>query len=111
MRAGCGGAFFCRSFLPRPFDCARAMAGFFKRLCFAILLAALVAAGLVLWRSPDPAYTAASWFAGARYSRYDPVIADIAARFELDPLLVKAVVWRESAFRPEMIGTVGERGL
>jgi soluble lytic murein transglycosylase len=87
------------------------MVRFFKRLCFAILLGALVAASVVLWRSPDPAYTLSSWLAGARYSRYDPMIADIAAKYGLDPLLVKAIVWRESAFHPDKIGSVGERGL
>ena len=87
------------------------MARFFQRLLFAVLLAAPVAVGFTLWRSPDPTYTLYSWLAGSRYARYDALIADLAAKHGLDPLLVKAIVWRESAFHPEKVGTVGERGL
>lgn len=87
------------------------MARLLKRLLLALLLAALTAAAVVLWNSPDPAYTFQSWLALSRYTRYDTLIADIARKHDLDPLLVKAIAWRESAFHPEMIGTSGERGL
>jgi soluble lytic murein transglycosylase len=87
------------------------MVRFLKRLLFAVLLAVLAAAGWVLWKAPDPSYTLYSWLAGSRYTRYDAIIADVANKHGLDPRLVKAIVWRESAFHPDKLGTVGERGL
>ncbi len=87
------------------------MARFLQRLLLALLLAAATAAGVVLGSSADPAYTLQSWLAGSRYARYDALITDLARKRHLDPLLVKAIVWRESAFQAEMIGTSGERGL
>jgi len=87
------------------------MVRFLKRLLFALLLAALAAAGWVLWRSPDPAYTFHAWLAGSRYARYEALITDVANKHGLDPLLIRAIVWRESSFHPDKIGTVGERGL
>src|SRR5260370_8584774 len=35
----------------------------------------------------------------------------VAAEHQLDPMLVKAVVWRESRFDCQKYGTAGERGL
>lgn len=75
------------------------------------LLAALAVAGGVWLFAQDPRYTAREWLALGRYGRYDALIADAAHRHGVDPLLIKAVVWRESAFRPGMVGKVGERGL
>ena len=82
-----------------------------KQLVIALVLAAAVAAGVVLWSSPDPAYTFQSWLAGSRYTQYDAQIIDVARKYGLDPMLIKAIVWRESAFQPAMVGTSGERGL
>jgi soluble lytic murein transglycosylase len=82
-----------------------------KQLFLALLLAAVVAAGVVLWSSPDPAYTFHSWLAGSRYAQYDALIIDAARKHGLDPMLIKAIIWRESAFHPDMVGTSGERGL
>jgi soluble lytic murein transglycosylase len=87
------------------------MARFFLRLILALALAALIAAGVVLSTAPDPTYRLQSWLAGARYSRYDPLITDIARKYGVDPLLIKAIVWRESAFHKDKVGTSGERGL
>jgi soluble lytic murein transglycosylase len=87
------------------------MARFLKRLLFAVLLAALAAVGVVLWTSPDPTYRMQSWLAGARYHEYDALIGDLARKHGVDPLLVKAIAWRESAFQTEKVGTSGERGL
>src|SRR5262245_46674543 len=87
------------------------MVRFCKRLFTVLLLAALTAVSWVLLKSPDPSYTFYSWFAGSRYTRYDRTITDVANKHGLDPLLVKAIVWRESAFHPDKLGTVGERGL
>ena len=87
------------------------MIRFCKKLCLVLIVAALAASGLMLWRSPDPEYQLQSWLAAGRFSAYDAMIADAARKHGLDPLLVRAMVWRESAFSPSKIGTSGERGL
>jgi len=75
----------------------------------AILIAA-TAAALVFTHS-DPEYRLGELVALGRYDDYDADIASVAAKNGVDPLLVKAVVWQESRFRPEMLGGHGERGL
>ena len=43
---------------------------------------------------------------------YDPMIAKVARETGVDPFLIRAVIWRESRFRPETHGTAAdERGL
>ena len=49
-------------------------------------------------------YTASS-------QKYDTLILEISERHGVDPCLVKAVIWRESRFRPYARGTSGEIGL
>lgn len=82
-------------------------------LKFIICLVLAVIAGLVLLalRSGDAAYTAHEWLSPARFHRFDHMINEVAKEHQLDPLLVKAVVWRESRFDPNKIGSAGERGL
>jgi soluble lytic murein transglycosylase len=46
-----------------------------------------------------------------RQRRYDPLIFPIAQRLEIDPYLVRAIIWRESRFDPEARGLNKERGL
>ena len=87
------------------------MIRFCKKVFILLVFAALTAFGLVLWTAPDPEYLLQSWFALGRFSAYDAMIADAARKHGLDPLLVKAMVWRESAFDPSKVGTSGERGL
>ena len=41
----------------------------------------------------------------------DKVIRAAAARYGMDPALVKAIVWRESRFNPRVRGRAGEIGL
>lgn len=43
--------------------------------------------------------------------KYDSYIAEYAHEYGVDPLLIKAVIWKESRFRPKKIGRSGERGL
>lgn len=83
----------------------------FWRLIFTLFLAADIAAGVVLWRSPDPRYRAREWLAMGRYHEHDALIAEVAGKAEVDALLVKAVVWRESGFLKTKAGSAGERGL
>ena len=44
-------------------------------------------------------------------SRYDAQIREASARYGVDPLLIRAVVWEETRFRPNKVGRVGELGL
>ena len=76
------------------------------------LLLAIVASFVFLSiRSGDPVYTLYEWISPARFQRYDSLIRSVAAEHHLDPMLVKAVVWRESRFDPQKLGGAGERGL
>src|SRR5262245_41573522 len=84
---------------------------FFRRLLIVTGVAALTAASLLLWLSPDPTYLAHEWLALGRYYQYDSEISELAAKHNLDPALIKAIVWRESTFLPDKVGTSGERGL
>ena len=46
-----------------------------------------------------------------REHRFDAVIRAAAGRYEVDPALVKAVIWQESRFHPNDRGRAGELGL
>ncbi|MBV9126667.1 MAG: lytic transglycosylase domain-containing protein [Verrucomicrobia bacterium] len=81
------------------------------RLAFGCALLVALAGGWLLWRSPDPFYDASEMLAYRRYHRFDQLITDAARRQSVDPLLIKAVIWRESRFQPEKEGNAGERGL
>lgn len=63
-----------------------------------VLLLALDGGALWCWR----------WH---KERRYDGLIRDAARRYQLPPALVKAVVWRESDFDPNVVGKAGEIGL
>ena len=78
-----------------------------------ICLGLAIAAGLFLlaFRSGDVIYTAYEWISPARFHQFDNLIRTVATEHQLDPMLVKAVVWRESRFDPRKIGSAGERGL
>ena len=85
------------------------------RLLFKLIicagLAAAVAGAYLVWLTGDPIYSLREWFWPARYHRYDKLITAVARQHSLDPMLVKAVVWRESRFDPSKVGSAGERGL
>jgi soluble lytic murein transglycosylase len=63
-----------------------------------VLFLACLAGLLVSWRS-------------AREHSQDEVILAAAARHNVHPALIKAVIWRESWFNPSARGTSGEVGL
>jgi soluble lytic murein transglycosylase len=46
-----------------------------------------------------------------REHRFDDAIRAAAHRYDLDPGLIKAVIWHESRFDPDARGRVGELGL
>jgi soluble lytic murein transglycosylase len=78
-------------------------------ICVGLAVAAALA--LLALRSGDAIYTAYEWISPARFHQFDNLIRSVAAEHHLDPMLVKAVVWRESRFDPHKLGTAGERGL
>jgi soluble lytic murein transglycosylase len=51
-----------------------------------------------------------TWKTG-RHTEFDGEIRAAANRYHLDPALVKAVIWRESNFKPKVRGKAGEIGL
>ena len=82
-------------------------------LKWGIILAGIgfIAVGWIVLRSADPEYAAYELVYNERFHRYDPIIQDAARQRGVDPMVIKAVVWRESRFRPGKVGLDGERGL
>lgn len=83
-----------------------------------VLVTLFVAASLLLAggyfyirSSPMRDYLVQELIFAARFSRYDSLIAQAGARHGVNPSLVKAVIWRETRFQPQMQGSHGERGL
>jgi soluble lytic murein transglycosylase len=87
------------------------MARFGWKLALCLLLAVGAGFGLLALKSGDAFYSAYEWLSPARFQRYDRLIETVAAEHQLDPMLVKAVVWRESRFDRSKVGTADERGL
>lgn len=73
-------------------------------LVIVLLLAWLVA-------GHDDNYRLQKLFFGGRYRRYDSMIVEAGKRYGVNPALIKAIIWRESRFQPDMLGSKGERGL
>jgi len=86
-----------------------------RRFLFKLIICALLATGAgLVWlstKSGDPAYTLHEWINPGRFQQHDAMIRSVAAEHHLDPMLVKAVVWRESRFDAQKFGSAGERGL
>jgi soluble lytic murein transglycosylase len=87
------------------------MARFLFKLIICALLAGAAGAVYLSMKSGDPLYTLYEWISPARFQQHDALIRSVAAEHRLDPMLVKAVVWRESRFDAQKFGTAGERGL
>ena len=81
------------------------------KLILCVLLAIAAAFAYVAVKSGDPLYAFYEWMSPARFHQYDRLIRSVALEHHLDPMLVKAVVWRESRFDPKKRGSHGERGL
>jgi soluble lytic murein transglycosylase len=84
---------------------------FLFKLILCLLLALAAGFASLAVRSGDPLYTFYEWISPARFRQYDNLITTVAAEHRLDPMLLKAVVWRESRFDPQKYGSAGERGL
>jgi peptidoglycan lytic transglycosylase len=87
------------------------MIQFLFKLVLCVLLAIAAAFAYLAIKSGDPLYTFYEWMSPARFHQYDRLIRSVALENHLDPMLVKAVVWRESRFDPKKQGSHGERGL
>jgi hypothetical protein len=74
-----------------------------------LLLSWATAVGCLILRSHDPVYVLRELKDWKDYRRFDPLIVKVAHEYNLDPRLVKAVVWRESRFQADMKGRNGER--
>src|SRR2546425_9930894 len=84
---------------------------FLFKLILCLLLALATGFACLAIESGDPVYTFYEWMSPARFQQYDRLIRAVAVEYQLDPVLVKAVVWRESRFDPRKYGSHGERGL
>ena len=51
------------------------------------------------------------WWQKWKEDRFDSIIALTANRYKVDPCLIKAIIWRESRFNYDAIGSAGEIGL
>ena len=84
---------------------------FLWKLIFCFLLALGAGFCYLAVRSGDALYSSYEWLSPARFHQYDSIINAVATEHRLDPMLVKAVVWRESRFDSQKQGSAGERGL
>ncbi len=84
-----------------------------KSLAASLALLLVLAAGLFAYimTSEDPPYLLRETIFSWRYKRYDDLIRQASERYGVAPELIKAIIWRESQFRPEKVGAEGERGL
>jgi soluble lytic murein transglycosylase len=87
------------------------MIRFLFKLIICVLLATAASVAYLSSKSGDPVYTLQEWISPARFQGQDALIRAVAAEHHLDPMLVKAVVWRESRFDAQKFGSAGERGL
>src|SRR2546425_1289218 len=87
------------------------MTRFLLKVAICALLATAASVAYLSTQSGDPIYTLLEWISPARFQQYDRLIRAVATEHHLDPMLVKAVVWRESRFDPQKYGSARERGL
>ena len=82
-----------------------------RRLSLILLPIALLGAVAFWIASNYRAYEVQELIFPNRFQRYDSLIEQAARRYQVSPSLIKAVIWRESRFQPDMRGNAGERGL
>ena len=87
------------------------MIRFVFKLILCLLLALAAGFAALALRSGDALYTVYEWISPARFEQYDKLIKMVAVQRHLDPMLVKALVWRESRFDAQKYGSHQERGL
>ncbi|MEP6811094.1 MAG: lytic transglycosylase domain-containing protein [Chthoniobacterales bacterium] len=84
---------------------------FVLKFLICLVLAGGAGVAYLAMRSGDTLYTAYEWISPARFQQHDPLIREVAKQHSVDPMLVKAVIWRESRFDAQKFGSAGERGL
>ncbi|HEY0370176.1 MAG TPA: lytic transglycosylase domain-containing protein [Chthoniobacterales bacterium] len=84
---------------------------FILKVIICLLLAAGFGTAYLAMRSGDVVYTLYEWISPQRFQQHDAEIRAAAVQNHLDPMLVKAIVWRESRFDTQKFGSAGERGL
>ncbi|MBA2432809.1 MAG: transglycosylase SLT domain-containing protein [Chthoniobacterales bacterium] len=84
---------------------------FFLKLLICAFLAGAAGMAYLAMRTGDKVYTVHEWLSPQRFHQHDNLIRALAKEHGIDPLLVKAVVWRESRFDAHKYGGAGERGL
>lgn len=87
------------------------MVRFVLKFLICVLLAVGAGTAYLAMRSGDAVYTVYEWVSPQRFQQHDALIRSVAEQHKIDPMLVKAVVWRESRFDPRKYGAAGERGL
>ncbi len=87
------------------------MIRFLLKLIICALLAIGAGVAYLAMRSGDTIYTVHEWVSPQRFQQNDQLIRTVAEEHRTDPMLVKAVIWRESRFDPMKFGGAGERGL
>src|SRR6202162_886954 len=81
------------------------------KIALLLLFSCAAAVAYLVIRSRDPVYVLREFKDWTDYRRFDSLIVKVGREYDLDPRLIKAVVWRESRFQADMIGRNGERGL
>jgi soluble lytic murein transglycosylase len=84
---------------------------FLLKVALVLVLSCAAAVAYLVIRSRDPVYVLRELKDWTDYRRFDSLIVKVAREYNLDPRLIKAVVWRESRFQADMTGRNGERGL
>lgn len=87
------------------------MGSFLKKTGVTLLVLGLLFVGLFVVSRGDPIYFVQEKLSLGAWSQYDSIIADIAKKTGVDFYLIKAVIWQESRFGADKIGSSGERGL
>jgi soluble lytic murein transglycosylase len=87
------------------------MGSFFKKISLALLVLGLLYGGLWVLSKGDPVYFVQEKLSVGDWGKYDATMARVAQDTGVDFYLIKAVIWQESRFGANKIGTAGERGL
>ena len=87
------------------------MGSFFKKTGVTLLVLGLLYGGLLVVSRGDPVYFVQEKLSFGAWSQYDFIIVDVAKKTGVDFYLIKAVIWQESRFGADKIGSSGERGL
>ena len=78
------------------------MRGMRRWIPWVLVAVLMLATAAVLWNRLAP---------GPRDQRFDREVRAAARLYGVDPALIKAVIWKESTFKPSARGKVGEIGL